>query len=40
MDRRPIYVRRALEAAGFSIDSVSVETKWVPVEIVCVLQPR
>lgn len=39
MDCRPIYVRRALEAAGFSIDSASIETMWVPVEIVCGVKP-
>ena len=42
MDCRPIYVRRALEAAGFSIDSTSVrvETMWVPVETVHGVKPR
>jgi len=39
MDCRPIYVRRALEAAGFFIDSLSVETMWVPVEIVRGVKP-
>ena len=34
MDCRPIYARRALEAAGFVIEDSSVETMWVPVEIV------
>jgi len=34
MDCRPIYVRRALEAAGFSIKVADVESMWVPVEIV------
>ena len=34
MDCRPIYVRRALEAAGFSIKEADVESMWVPVEIV------
>lgn len=34
MDCRPIYVRRALEASGFSIDSADVQQMWVPVEIV------
>ncbi len=34
MDCRPVYARRALEAAGFVIDSSMVESMWVPVEIV------
>jgi ubiquinone/menaquinone biosynthesis C-methylase UbiE len=34
MDCRPIYARRALEAAGFLVDDHSVQTMWVPVEIV------
>lgn len=34
MDCRPIYVRRALEAAGFKIKEADVESMWVPVEIV------
>ena len=34
MDCRPIYVRRALEAAGFTIKEADVESMWVPVEIV------
>lgn len=34
IDCRPIYVRRALEAAGFSIEGARMETRWVPVEIV------
>jgi ubiquinone/menaquinone biosynthesis C-methylase UbiE len=34
MDCRPIYARRALEAAGFVIEDYSVQTMWVPVEIV------
>ena len=39
MDCRPIFVRRALEAAEFVIDSASVETMWVPVEIVLGVTP-
>ena len=34
MDCRPIFVRRALEAAGFTIKEADVENMWVPVEIV------
>ena len=34
MDCRPIFVRKALEAAGFRIESVENRTMWVPVEIV------
>jgi ubiquinone/menaquinone biosynthesis C-methylase UbiE len=34
MDCRPIYARRALEAVGFLIEECSVQTMWVPVEIV------
>ena len=34
MDCRPIYVRRALEAAGLTIKEADVESMWVPVEIV------
>ena len=39
MDCRPIYARRALEAAGFIIEGYSVQTMWVPVEIVRGGQP-
>jgi demethylmenaquinone methyltransferase/2-methoxy-6-polyprenyl-1,4-benzoquinol methylase len=34
MDCRPIFVRNALEEAGFHIESVENRTMWVPVEIV------
>jgi len=33
MDCRPIFVRNALEAAGFRIESVENRMMWVPVEI-------
>ena len=34
MDCRPIYVRRALKAAGFQIEEASLEHMWVPVEVI------
>jgi demethylmenaquinone methyltransferase/2-methoxy-6-polyprenyl-1,4-benzoquinol methylase len=34
MDCRPIYVRAALEAAGFTIKQAETRHMWVPVEIV------
>jgi demethylmenaquinone methyltransferase/2-methoxy-6-polyprenyl-1,4-benzoquinol methylase len=34
MDCRPIFARRALEAAGFTADDTTLEHMWVPVEIV------
>ena len=33
LDCRPIYVRRAVEAAGFEVLETVVERMWVPVEI-------
>ena len=38
LDCRPIYVRRALEAAGFRIESVGHLTMWVPVEIILAIK--
>jgi len=34
LDCRPIFVRRALEDAGFAIRGASLTQMWVPVEIV------
>lgn len=34
LDCRPIFVRRALEAAGFRVAAARVDRMWVPVEIV------
>ena len=34
LDCRPIFVRRALEGAGFSIRDATITKMWVPVEIV------
>jgi demethylmenaquinone methyltransferase/2-methoxy-6-polyprenyl-1,4-benzoquinol methylase len=34
MDCRPIYVRRAVEAAGFSVIEYDLDHMWVPVAIV------
>lgn len=39
MDCRPIYARRALEAAGFATAEHTVESMWVPVEIVRATTP-
>jgi demethylmenaquinone methyltransferase/2-methoxy-6-polyprenyl-1,4-benzoquinol methylase len=40
MDCPPIYVRRALEAAGFEIKEADIESMWVPVEVVLASKPR
>jgi demethylmenaquinone methyltransferase/2-methoxy-6-polyprenyl-1,4-benzoquinol methylase len=34
MDCRPIYVRRAIEAASFDVKATEIDHMWVPVEIV------
>lgn len=40
LDCRPIFVRRALEAAGFTIGQVELAQMWVPVEIVLATKPN
>jgi ubiquinone/menaquinone biosynthesis C-methylase UbiE len=40
LDCRPIYVRRSLEAAGFTVDETRLESMWVPVEIVRAGKPE
>ena len=40
MDCRPIYVRRAIEEAGFAIRDATIDHMWVPVEIVLGVKPR
>ena len=39
MDCQPIYVRRALEAAGFAIEEAVIDSMWVPVEILRARKP-
>ncbi len=39
MDCRPIYVRRAVEAAGLDVQEVDIKSMWVPVEIVLATKP-
>ena len=39
MDCRPIYARRAIEAAGFGVEATEIEYMWVPVEIVLAVKP-
>ena len=39
MDCRPIFVSRALEAAGFRVAEKRIEHMWVPVEIVMAVKP-
>jgi len=40
MDCRPIFVGRAVEAAGFAIQEKKLEHMWVPVELVLGLKPN
>jgi ubiquinone/menaquinone biosynthesis C-methylase UbiE len=39
LDCRPVYVRRALEAAKFDIQEAALDHMWVPVEIVVAMKP-
>lgn len=39
MDCRPIFARRAIEAAGFTISESTIGQMWVPVEIVLARKP-
>jgi ubiquinone/menaquinone biosynthesis C-methylase UbiE len=39
MDCRPIFVRRAIENAGFEIEDAAVDHMWVPVEIIRARKP-
>jgi ubiquinone/menaquinone biosynthesis C-methylase UbiE len=40
LDCRPIFVRRSLEAADFTVDETRLESMWVPVEIVRAGKPE
>ncbi len=40
VDCRPIYVRRAVEAAGLEVVHSELDSMWVPVEIVLARRPR
>jgi demethylmenaquinone methyltransferase/2-methoxy-6-polyprenyl-1,4-benzoquinol methylase len=40
VDCRPIYVSRAIEAAGFAVQEKQIEHMWVPVEIVLARKPE
>jgi demethylmenaquinone methyltransferase/2-methoxy-6-polyprenyl-1,4-benzoquinol methylase len=40
LDCRPIYVRRALEKAGFAISKAVVKHMWIPVEIILATKQR
>ncbi len=39
LDCRPIYVRRALDRAGFRVTETSLQHMWVPVEVVTATKP-
>jgi len=39
LDCRPIYVQKALESAGFTIQQTKLESMWLPVEIVVATKP-
>jgi demethylmenaquinone methyltransferase/2-methoxy-6-polyprenyl-1,4-benzoquinol methylase len=39
VDCRPIYVRRALESAGFEIRNALSKRMWIPVEIILAVKP-
>jgi ubiquinone/menaquinone biosynthesis C-methylase UbiE len=39
MDCRPIYIARALEAAGLNVQDTTIDHMWVPVEIVLAVKP-
>jgi ubiquinone/menaquinone biosynthesis C-methylase UbiE len=39
LDCRPILVRRAMEDAGFQINKASIQSMWIPVEIVLGVNP-
>jgi ubiquinone/menaquinone biosynthesis C-methylase UbiE len=39
LDCRPIFVRRALEDAGFSITNAMITNMWVPVAVVVAAKP-
>jgi len=39
MDCRPIYARRAIEAAGFEVRESNIGHMWVPVEIILAAKP-
>jgi demethylmenaquinone methyltransferase/2-methoxy-6-polyprenyl-1,4-benzoquinol methylase len=40
LDCRPIYVRRALEEAGFTIRKALIKHMWIPVEIILGVKER
>jgi ubiquinone/menaquinone biosynthesis C-methylase UbiE len=39
MDCRPVYVRKAIEAAGLEVKETDIEHMWVAVEIVLAVKP-